>query len=290
MSRRTRSSTGDHRPMAQAVQPRTGSPAPTKPAPSPPKAKRKVPFLVELYRSALGKKYVMAITGIVFMLYVLLHMVGNLKMFYGPEELNQYAEFLRNILFPILPHSGFLWLLRTAADRRPGPARPRRLRAHGDEPAGPARPSTRRPATTWPPTSPAARCAGAGVIVLLFIVWHLADLTWGWANPDFVYGDVYHNVDASLEQVPVAIFYIVANLALGVHLYHGAWSIFQSLGFEQPPLQPVAAVLRRRLRRRGRDRQRVVPGRRTARRGVGMTCGCRHEASGQVNVPVSGRS
>ena len=98
--------------MAQAVQPRTGSPAPTTPAPSRPKAKRKVPFLVDFYRSALGKKYVMALTGIVFMLYVLLHMVGNLKMFYGPEELNEYSEFLRNILYPILPHSGFLWLFR----------------------------------------------------------------------------------------------------------------------------------------------------------------------------------
>ncbi len=92
--------------MAQAVQPRTGSPAPTKPAPSPPKAKRKVPFLVELYRSALGKKYVMALTGIVFMVYVLLHMVGNLKMFYGPEELNHYAEFLRNSSSRSCPTAG----------------------------------------------------------------------------------------------------------------------------------------------------------------------------------------
>ena len=77
-----------------------------------------------------------------------------------------------------------------------------------------------------------------GVIVLLFLAWHLADLTWGWANPDFVRGDVYHNVVSSLERVPVAVFYIVANLALGVHLFHGAWSLFQSLGFNNPRFNP----------------------------------------------------
>ena len=61
-----------------------------------------------------------------------------------------------------------------------------------------------------------------GVIVLLFLAWHLADLTWGWVNPDFVRGDVYDNVVASLERVPVALLYIVANIALGLHLFHGA--------------------------------------------------------------------
>jgi succinate dehydrogenase / fumarate reductase cytochrome b subunit len=223
--------------MAQAVQPRTGSPAPTTPAPSRPKPKRKVPFLVDFYRSALGKKYVMAITGIVFMLYVLLHMVGNLKMFYGPEELNEYSEFLRNILYPALPHSGFLWLFRlvlivslvlhvhatyalTVMNRR---ARPTKYQAPRHYVAANFASRTMR----W-----------SGVIVLLFLAWHLADLTWGWANPDFVYGDVYHNVVSSLEQVPVAVFYIVANLALGLHLYHGAWSIFQSLGFNNPRFNP----------------------------------------------------
>ena len=94
--------------MAQAVQPRTGSPAPPKPAPSPPRAKRKVPFLIELYRSALGKKYVMALTGIVFMLYVLLHMVGNLKAFAGHDAYNEYAEHLRTIGEPMLPRGGLL--------------------------------------------------------------------------------------------------------------------------------------------------------------------------------------
>ena len=73
-----------------------------------------------------------------------------------------------------------------------------------------------------------------GIIVVLFVLWHLADLTWGWANPDFVRGEVYRNLDASLSRIPVAILYIVANIALGIHLFHGTWSLFQSMGWNNP--------------------------------------------------------
>ena len=73
-----------------------------------------------------------------------------------------------------------------------------------------------------------------GLIVLLFVLWHLADLTWGWVNPGYVRGDAYRNLDASLSRVPVAILYVVANIALGIHLYHGAWSLFQSMGWNRP--------------------------------------------------------
>jgi succinate dehydrogenase / fumarate reductase cytochrome b subunit len=73
-----------------------------------------------------------------------------------------------------------------------------------------------------------------GPIVALFVIFHLLDLTWGTANPDFRSGDPYANIVASFERVPVAIAYVVANLALAVHLYHGAWSIFQSMGWARP--------------------------------------------------------
>jgi succinate dehydrogenase / fumarate reductase cytochrome b subunit len=73
-----------------------------------------------------------------------------------------------------------------------------------------------------------------GIIVFLFLAWHLADFTWGWFNPGFVRGEVYRNIDASLSRWPVAILYILGNLALGVHLFHGAWSLFQSLGLNNP--------------------------------------------------------
>ena len=75
-----------------------------------------------------------------------------------------------------------------------------------------------------------------GPIILLFILFHLMDLTGGSANPSFVTGDVYHNVIASFSRVPVALVYVAANIALGVHLWHGAWSLFQSLGVNNPYL------------------------------------------------------
>ena len=78
--------------------------------------------------------------------------------------------------------------------------------------------------------------------MLLFLAWHLADLTWGWFNPDFVRGEVYRNVDASLSRVPVALLYIVANIALGIHLFHGTWSLFQSMGWNSPRFNRWRAV------------------------------------------------
>ena len=73
-----------------------------------------------------------------------------------------------------------------------------------------------------------------GVIIGLFILFHLADLTWGTANPDFVRGDAYRNLVASFSRLPVVAIYLVANIALIVHLFHGTWSMFQSLGLNNP--------------------------------------------------------
>lgn len=79
----------------------------------------------------------------------------------------------------------------------------------------------------------------SGIVVLAFLVWHLLDLTFGVVNTvgadgDFVRAEVYANVVRSFERWPVALFYVVANLLLGLHLSHGAWSIFQSLGWNNP--------------------------------------------------------
>ncbi|MEX2324406.1 MAG: succinate dehydrogenase cytochrome b subunit [Nitriliruptoraceae bacterium] len=188
----------------------------------------KSPFIVDLYRSALGKKYLMAITGVIWLGYVLAHMLGNLKLYQSAEDFNTYAEFLRRLLYPILPPSGTLNLMRlvlivaivvhivaayqlTMMNRR---ARPESYRSKRDYVAADFAARTMR----W-----------TGVIVLLFIAYHLADLTWGWVNPDPT-GTVYDRVVASFSQIPVAVLYIVANIALAFHLYHGAWSLFQSLG------------------------------------------------------------
>jgi succinate dehydrogenase / fumarate reductase cytochrome b subunit len=194
---------------------------------------RRKPFLLDLYSTAVGKKYVMALTGIALMGFVLAHMLGNLKMYLGPEEFNHYAEFLRELLVPILPRTLALWLMRiglitafvlhihaayglTVINHK---ARPVKYQSSRDYVAANFASRTMR----W-----------TGVIVAIFLIFHLADLTWGWFNPDFVRGDVYHNVVESLERVPVALLYIVANIALGIHLFHGAWSLFQSMGWSNP--------------------------------------------------------
>ena len=196
-------------------------------------AKKRKPFLLDLYSTALGKKYVMAVTGIMMIGFVVVHMIGNLKMYLGPEDINHYGEFLRELLVPLAPRTVVLWAMRlgllgavvlhihaayslTMLNRH---ARCVKYQSARDYEVANFASRTMR----W-----------TGVIVALFVVWHLADLTWGWANPGYVRGDVYRNVDASLSRIPVAALYVVANIALGVHLFHGAWSLFQSMGWSNP--------------------------------------------------------
>ncbi len=195
-------------------------------------------FLFDLYATAVGKKYVMAVTGVIGIGFVITHMIGNLKMFLGKDAggvyaIDHYGEFLRELLVPILPRTVALWLLRlvligaillhlhaafslTVLNRT-------------------ARPVKYQTARDYQVASFASRTMRwTGIIVLLFLAWHLADFTAGWANPGFVRGEVYRNVDASLSRIPVAVLYIVANIALGVHLFHGTWSLFQSIGWSNP--------------------------------------------------------
>jgi succinate dehydrogenase / fumarate reductase, cytochrome b subunit len=197
--------------------------------------RRRLPWPLDLYRSAVGKKWAMAVSGVMLLGFVLVHMVGNLKVYLGPEDINHYGEWLREIAVPALPRTVFLWLMRGgliaafaihmhaawALTRMNHRARPAKYASHRDYVAANFASRTMR----W-----------TGIIVFLFIVFHLADLTWGSANPDFVRGDVYHNMVASFSRVPVAAAYIVANLALAVHIFHGAWSLFASLGLSNPRL------------------------------------------------------
>jgi succinate dehydrogenase / fumarate reductase cytochrome b subunit len=210
---------------------RTPAEQPTRP--EAPSGRRRTIWFLELYRSALGKKYAMAITGLILLAYVLVHMIGNLKLYLGPESMNAYAEWLRALGEPALPRTVLLWIVRvvllaafvlhihaayalTMMNRR---ARPVGYHSRRDYVAADFAARTMR----W-----------TGVIVLLFVLFHLADLTFGVANPGYESGAVYSNVVASFSRWPVAILYIVANLALGYHLFHGAWSLFQSLGLNRP--------------------------------------------------------
>lgn len=195
--------------------------------------RRPAPWPVAFYRSAVGKKWVMAITGIVLMGFVFGHMVGNLKMYQGAHALNVYGETLRELLYPLMPRTLTLWVVRggliaafvfhihAAASLS---LMNRRANAGGYQ--------SKR---DWQAANTASRSMRiTGLVIVLFLFWHLADFTWGWVNPDFVRGDVYRNVQASLTGVVPALIYVVANIALGIHLFHGSWSLFQSLGLNNP--------------------------------------------------------
>ena len=192
------------------------------------------------YRTAVGKKAVMAVTGIVFWGYVLLHMLGNLKILTGGEALNHYAEWLREMAAPAVPHSGVLWLVRivlltalvlhvhatytlTLMNRR---ARPVGYRRRHVVQAGWAERTMR-----W-----------SGVAILLFVIYHILHLTTGTAHQDFVAGDVFHNMTAAFETWWVTLIYVLAATMVGMHLYHGLWSLFQSLGWNHPKYNPWRRV------------------------------------------------
>jgi succinate dehydrogenase / fumarate reductase cytochrome b subunit len=177
-----------------------------------------------------GKKYAMAISGMVLMAFVFVHMVGNLKLYLGASRMDAYSHWLRDAGEPVLPRETLLWAVRvvllgalathlhaaytlTVVNRR---ARPEAYRSPRDYVAAGFASRTMR----W-----------TGIIVAAFVVFHLLDITWGTANPDFRAGDPYHNVVVSFQRWPVALAYIVANLALATHLFHGAWSLFQSMGW-----------------------------------------------------------
>ncbi|MEM7479726.1 MAG: succinate dehydrogenase cytochrome b subunit [Acidobacteriota bacterium] len=193
-------------------------------------------WFASVYRSAVGKKAAMAISGIVLFGFVFTHMTGNLKVFQGAEKFNAYAEWLREIGAPLLPHSGMLWILRIgllaavvihiasaiALVRLARKARPEGYR--------------RRDAVQMDYAVRTMRWGG--VLIALYVVYHLMHLTFGNVHGDFIPGDVYHNVVTAFQNPLVAGVYAIANLALGFHLYHGLWSLFQSLGWNHPRFNP----------------------------------------------------
>ena len=203
-------------------------------------------WILEFYRSAVGKKYVMAITGVIGLLFVVGHLIGNLKAYLGATEIDHYGEFLRDLLVPLLPRSVLLWLVRgvliIALVLHVHAAYVLTKMNHRSRPTDYASPRDYVAANFASRTM-----RWSGVIVLLFIAWHLADLTWGTVNPHFVRGDPYNNLVNSLQRVPVAALYVVANLALGIHIFHGAWSLFQSLGLNNPRFNRWRLLLARGL-------------------------------------------
>lgn len=202
----------------------------TKPA----AGKRKLPWILEVYRTDVGKKYAMAITGVLGLAFIIAHMVGNLHVFEGEHQINEYGEALRDLGEPLLPRTLLLWaFLRIPMIIALGihlhaawSLSLSNRRARGTE----AYDSRNYIAATY-----ASRTMRwGGIIILLYLVFHLADLTWGFANPDFIRGDIYHNLGVSLRRPIVWIAYVAAQGALALHIWHGSWSLFQSLGLNNP--------------------------------------------------------
>ncbi len=172
------------------------------------------------FRSLIGKKLIMAVTGLILFFFVVGHMLGNLKVFQGPEHFNAYAEGLRAVGAPFFGRGQLLWGVRiillvsvlahiwaaiavTRASWRARPVGYRRL----------------EPVET---TYAARTMRWGGVIIFLYVIYHLP-------------GDVYHNVVASFSRWPVSAIYVVAMVVVGLHVYHGLWSAFQTLGWNRPP-------------------------------------------------------
>lgn len=185
---------------------------------------------VAIYRSSIGKKALMAVTGVIWVGYVVVHMYGNLKVFQGAEVFNHYAEGLRYLGEPVLGHLHFLFIARAvliaALATHVWAAASLYVQARA------ARPSTYATRRVVRANYASRTMRIGGVVILLFVLYHLAHLTWGvpGIHNDYIRGDAYHNLIVGFQSPLIAILYLLALVALGFHLWHGVWSMFQTLG------------------------------------------------------------
>jgi succinate dehydrogenase / fumarate reductase cytochrome b subunit len=191
---------------------------------------------LRFWQTTVGKKAIMAVTGFILFGFVVGHLLGNLQIFEPPEKINRYAAFLRSVpnllwtaritlLISVILHiwsSWQLWLLQRAA-------RPidyvKKANVHS--------------------TYASRTMLWSGPIILAFVIFHLLHLTFGTVHPGgpFDEHNVFNNVVTGFQVWPVSLFYIIAMIMLCYHLYHGLWSMFQSLGFSHPVYTPWLQLL-----------------------------------------------
>jgi succinate dehydrogenase / fumarate reductase, cytochrome b subunit len=202
--------------------------------------------VIALWRTMIGKKVVMAVTGVVLIAFVIAHMIGNLKIFAGPNEINAYSRFLREVAEPELSYGQLLRIVRivlficvtlhiTAAVQLT-----RMSRA--------ARPIGYNVKRNIETTFSARVMRWGGVLLVVFVIFHLLHLTGGvvgFRAGQFKHLAVYQNVVAAFAVWPVALFYIVAMGALCLHLSHGIWSMLQTLGWSTARNEARLKVLSR---------------------------------------------
>lgn len=181
-----------------------------------------------IWDSSVGKKTVMAVSGLLMLLYLIAHMYGNLKIFFGPGTFDEYAHWLRTVGEPFMHYEWTLWVIRVVLviavvahavsayqlSRRDQKARPVKY-AHPRRRASYATHTMRY----------------GGIVLALFIVWHILDLTTGTVHSGgFQNGHPYANVVDTFSTWYGNVVYIVAMLALGLHIQHGFYSAAQTLG------------------------------------------------------------
>jgi len=186
---------------------------------------------LRFWQTTVGKKAIMAVTGVLLFGYVVAHLLGNLQIYFPPEKINHYAAFLHShpallwaarttLLFAVGLHiwSSFqLWLLQREA-----------------------RPINYVKKANLNSTYASRTMLWSGPIIAAFVVFHLLHLTLGTVHPGgpFDEHNVYNNVVTGFQFWPVSLFYIIAMIMLCYHLYHGLWSMFQSLGCSHPVYTP----------------------------------------------------
>jgi succinate dehydrogenase / fumarate reductase cytochrome b subunit len=190
------------------------------------------------WASTVGKKIVMAVTGIILFAFVIGHLLGNLQVFEGPAKLNAYGAFLHSIGEFLWPVRIVLLIAVTLHIVATVQLALRKKRAR------PIEYSVKKAIAS----SYASRTMyWSGPIVLAFIIFHLLHLTAGYIHPGAAYieGDVYHNVVSGFQVWWVSLSYIVAVSLLGLHLRHGLWSMFQTLGIHKPKQTfiPISVLL-----------------------------------------------
>ena len=187
------------------------------------------------WSSSAGKKAVMAITGVILVAYLVTHVLANLLVFQGPDQINRYAALLHST-------GAALWsariVLLVAAVLHIVAAVQLAARRQAARPDGYA--AGRKPQVS---TLASRTIRWGGALLLVFIVYHLLHFTTGTVHPQFIELNPYHNVATGFTNPLVIVFYLVAMAALGWHLYHGVWSSGRSLGVSPPSPDP----LRRRL-------------------------------------------
>jgi succinate dehydrogenase / fumarate reductase cytochrome b subunit len=191
-----------------------------------------------LWDSSVGKKLIMAVTGLIWVAYLITHVLANLLVFQGPGKINAYSAFLHGT-------GGALWAARlvliAALVLHVIAAVQLAARSKKARPVGYV--AGREPQVS---TLASRTIRWGGALIFVFLVYHILHFTVGTAHPGFVEGDPYHNVATGFRNPFVVLLYLIAMAAVGLHLYHGVWSSGRSLGMSQPsphPLRRTAALV-----------------------------------------------